>query len=455
MATSPTYGSLSAVVQRVQQDPNTVNGDERQQLESAIGTRSTREILAGKKTPWVPQFQGISAQLWADAGHGGETIQAKGDTTVDLPESSVELRPNKTGLPDNLKAGVENLSGYSLDDVRVHYNSPKPAQVQALAYTQGTDIHVAPGQDEHLPHEAWHVVQQMQGRVKPTMQMKEVQINDDEGLETEADVMGAKAELSVKSIESNPINLHHEKRNLNYLSTENQGGTLNLKAKNQDSSVIQRNPIINRLNHYRTSQDVKVSRLATHILDIIGHIENSRWQQAYNLLYSRAMADRFNHTINLRSKYIDITGLSNEKINVEVELGVDKGMYFVNDKKLNLPDVALLPNNDISQAITPENNNYMAMKVLPVALEEWIHMFQHMIGGYLSGGTELFATSTEVAANPQWSLNEVDIYAIYKDLGWLDILDVFRQRYQERQVYDSKFSQVTASGNTARRRRNY
>lgn len=81
----------------------------------------------------------------------------------------------------------------SSDEVKVHYNSDKPAQLQALAYTQGTDIHVAPGQEKHLPHEAWHVVQQMQGRVKPTIQTKGVQINDDRGLEKEADVMGAKA----------------------------------------------------------------------------------------------------------------------------------------------------------------------------------------------------------------------------------------------------------------------
>ena len=101
--------------------------------------------------------------------------------------------PNKTGLPDGLKAGVEALSGYSMDDVRVHYNSSKPAQLQALAYTQGTEIHVGPGQERHLPHEAWHVVQQMEGRVKPRIQMKGVQINDDVGLEKEADVMGGKA----------------------------------------------------------------------------------------------------------------------------------------------------------------------------------------------------------------------------------------------------------------------
>lgn len=102
-------------------------------------------------------------------------------------------KKNETGLPDNLKAGVENLSGYSLDDVKVHYNSSQPATVQALAYTQGTDIHVAPGQEQHLPHEAWHVAQQMAGRVEPTTEVGGMPVNDNVGLEHEADVMGAKA----------------------------------------------------------------------------------------------------------------------------------------------------------------------------------------------------------------------------------------------------------------------
>ncbi|MDJ0662336.1 MAG: DUF4157 domain-containing protein [Crocosphaera sp.] len=100
-----------------------------------------------------------------------EIVQPKRENTESIG-TQTEISPNQTGLPDHLKAGVENLSGYSLDDVKVHYNSPKPAQLQALAYTQGTDIHVASGQEKHLPHEAWHVVQQKQGRVKPTMQMK-------------------------------------------------------------------------------------------------------------------------------------------------------------------------------------------------------------------------------------------------------------------------------------------
>ncbi len=108
-------------------------------------------------------------------------------------ESQAAAGRNDTGLPDKLKSGVEALSGVSLDDVRVHYNSSRPAQLNALAYAQGADIHVAPGQEQHLPHEAWHVVQQSQGRVRPTMEMAGAQINDDVRLETEADAMGGKA----------------------------------------------------------------------------------------------------------------------------------------------------------------------------------------------------------------------------------------------------------------------
>lgn len=126
-----------------------------------------------------------------------EPLQGKfsSDTTAQL-----EQKPNNTGMPNNLKSGIENLSGYSMDDVKVHYNSAKPAQLNAHAYAQGTDIHVAPGQEQHLPHEAWHVVQQKQGRVQPTMQMKAgVPVNDDAGLENEADVMGGKALMTATS----------------------------------------------------------------------------------------------------------------------------------------------------------------------------------------------------------------------------------------------------------------
>ena len=110
------------------------------------------------------------------------------------PEAGVEGDTDRGGLPAQLRSGIESLSGMGMGDVRVHYNSQRPAQLQAHAFTQGSDIHVAPGQERHLLHEAWHVVQQKQGRVEPTMQLQEgVGVNDDPGLEHEADVMGDKA----------------------------------------------------------------------------------------------------------------------------------------------------------------------------------------------------------------------------------------------------------------------
>lgn len=180
---APVYPSLSAMIQRVQDRPESLEQGEIMQLQKAIGYGQTKALLNGQTQSYKPTFRGFSQGLSSDP------IQTK--------ERELE---NKTGLPDNLKTGIENLSGYSLDDVRVHYNSDKPAQLQALAYTQGTDIHVAPGQEEHLPHEAWHVVQQMQGRVKPTMQMRVEQINEDEGLEREADVMGEKASRGIDNV---------------------------------------------------------------------------------------------------------------------------------------------------------------------------------------------------------------------------------------------------------------
>lgn len=121
--------------------------------------------------------------------------QAVGRLSTGTEQSPIiRKKQNETGLPDMLKEEAERLSGHLLDDVRVHYNSAKPAQVQANAYAQGTDIHLAPGQEQHLPHEVWHVVQQKQGRVKPTMQLEgSVTLNDDERLEQEADAMGAQA----------------------------------------------------------------------------------------------------------------------------------------------------------------------------------------------------------------------------------------------------------------------
>ena len=101
-------------------------------------------------------------------------------------------KSNNTGLPHPIKKGTESLSGQSMSDVNVHYNSSEPEKVNAHAFAKGNDIHLATGQERHLPHEAWHVVQQKQGRVGPTSEVNGTRINDNPGLESEADAMAQK-----------------------------------------------------------------------------------------------------------------------------------------------------------------------------------------------------------------------------------------------------------------------
>lgn len=103
-------------------------------------------------------------------------------------EEVIQQKPyQQSGIPASLKQRAEEKSGLSLDDVSVHYNSANPSRYQALAYTQGNQIYVGPGQEKHLAHELGHVVQQKQGRVSATKTIGGQPLNDNADLEREAD----------------------------------------------------------------------------------------------------------------------------------------------------------------------------------------------------------------------------------------------------------------------------
>ena len=125
-----------------------------------------------------------------------QNLQKKASFPKQLQE-----KKNNTGLPNQLKQGMENNTGVALDDVKVHYNSAKPAQVQAHAFAQGNDIHLAPGQEQHLPHELGHVVQQAKGQVSANTTVDNQAVNDSPYLEREADSLGAQA-MQLKSTNS-------------------------------------------------------------------------------------------------------------------------------------------------------------------------------------------------------------------------------------------------------------
>lgn len=154
-------------------------------MEPLIPTRICLDRLPSWTEPHQAEFAQLAARLIEHpAIQGPEAI---------VP-AAVTPAPNTAGLPDALKRGIEELSGVPMDGVRVHYNSSEPDRFVTATFAQGDDIHIPAGQQRHLPHAAWHVVQQVQGCVQPTIQRKSGSpVNDDSGLEHEADSMGARA----------------------------------------------------------------------------------------------------------------------------------------------------------------------------------------------------------------------------------------------------------------------
>lgn len=124
--------------------------------------------LAGMNINDEPQLEHEADVMGAKVeklGHQYVTHQRKKDTGK---QSNIEGNDQLTGFPNLLKAGFATL-GHDINPT-VHYNSRKPAQLNAHAYAQDNEIHLGAGQERHLPHEAWHVLQQRQGRVASTAQ---------------------------------------------------------------------------------------------------------------------------------------------------------------------------------------------------------------------------------------------------------------------------------------------
>src|SRR6056297_1506018 len=82
----------------------------------------------------------------------------------------------QTSMPDKVQQKMEGSFGQDFGEVNIHKDSGQAKNMGALAYTQGKDIHFAPGQynpgtkkgQELLGHELTHVVQQREGKVKTT-----------------------------------------------------------------------------------------------------------------------------------------------------------------------------------------------------------------------------------------------------------------------------------------------
>jgi hypothetical protein len=163
--------------------------DSRRTVSTPVSAVGPDYAVLQKRTVAIQDSPYVSAQrkrLTAGFGpNGGETQRLE----------------NKTGIPDEVKARMEATLNTDFSGVRVHPNSPATPSVGALAYTQGSNIHFAPGQfspntsdgQRLLGHELAHVQQQSLGRVKPTTEVNGLPVNDNPALEEEADRLGSKA----------------------------------------------------------------------------------------------------------------------------------------------------------------------------------------------------------------------------------------------------------------------
>jgi hypothetical protein len=187
-------------------------GPELEEEELQLKADSTAQLDEG------PELEEEELQLKADStaqlDEGPELeeeeLQLKADSTAqldegpELEEEELQMKADpvqrKGKLPEGLQMKMENAMGADFSGVNVQESS-KASDIGALAYTQGNDIHFAPGQynpdsssgQELIGHELTHVVQQREGRVQPTTESKGIPINDDPGLEQEADSIGKKA----------------------------------------------------------------------------------------------------------------------------------------------------------------------------------------------------------------------------------------------------------------------
>jgi hypothetical protein len=108
-------------------------------------------------------------------------------------------------IPTSVRGPMESSLGADLSSVRVHQGAHVPA-LGAAAFTQGNDVHFAPGRYDPssasgrdlIGHELAHVVQQRAGRVQATGDVGGVPLNDSASLEAEADSAGRRAAEAVQ-----------------------------------------------------------------------------------------------------------------------------------------------------------------------------------------------------------------------------------------------------------------
>ncbi len=157
-----------------------------------------------------PSVRPPALQFKSFGGHEEEeeSIQKKAIQRLSVGEEEpmqAKEGPVSATTGDKMPAGtqkqMEQNLGADFSQVKIHQNSAQAEKVNAQAFTQGNDLHFAPGKydpssekgKELLGHELVHKVQQSEGRVQANTSVAGMPVNNDHALEHEADTLGAKA----------------------------------------------------------------------------------------------------------------------------------------------------------------------------------------------------------------------------------------------------------------------
>lgn len=188
--------------QRIKGMSHTVEDKSKEQEKRHIGT-NREQGESGGKTMAPPPFALTSGPL-----------QAKGLGENNQEPTQMKSSGGGSKLPGEVSQKMETAMGENFSGVNIHTNSQQANSVGAHAFTQGNDVHFAPGQfnpgtqkgQELIGHELAHVVQQKEGRVQANTDVNGVPVNDNKGLESEADKMGemaAKGEVTQRKESTN------------------------------------------------------------------------------------------------------------------------------------------------------------------------------------------------------------------------------------------------------------
>lgn len=271
---------------------------------------------------------------------------------------------NLTGIPAQMKADFERRSGLSFDDIRVHYHSEKPEKIGALAYTQGSQVYIGPGQERHLGHELGHVVQQKLGYVPAERTVKGISFNLDPALEHDADRIASGVPIPHRAAEAPsgdafaPIQM---RISMDYTEFRE-------KIRKADVSPVTKQAAQDYLTFFNFLQELNY--LTKHFKGYCKRINELRETLRTCCHSLPGSGEQF---INIIQEIVGISDQAYENLysqNDEVDMATENVFYYGHEERADLGKVHLALHNlaygsNAYPHIVPLNTENSAIRVIP------------------------------------------------------------------------------------------